>query len=168
MGAKVCPSCSLDDILREDFMRIWPAGAMERAFMQRLKTRLSAAWAPPVWEQICHCQWWWAPLLLKLFASQKSSFLLTWLAPAGPMVCTWQSVDTIQDIHPPLFWAASLNASVFHYARLQHVFLTASMPALLALVQWQAFAGKTPSRSLHKFLIYLFYVHGLWKVRLQH
>lgn len=51
---------------------------------------------------------------------------------------------------------------------LQHVFLTASVPALLALVQWQAFADKTPSRSLHKFLISLFCVHGLWKVRLQH
>lgn len=113
MGAEVCPSCSLDDIPREGFMRIWPAGAMECAFMQRLKARLSAAWAPPVLEQIC--QQWWAPLLPKLFASQKSSFLLSGLTPAGLTVCTWQSIDTIQDIHPPLLWATSLNASMFHY-----------------------------------------------------
>lgn len=40
------------------------------------------------------------------------------------------------------------------------------MPAPLAFVQGQAFAGGTPSRSLPEFLIYLLCVP--WKVRLQH
>ena len=54
----------------------------------------------------------------QLFALQRSSFLPSCLTPAGLVVCAWhkQMLDhTIQDVHPPLLWAASLNASVFRY-----------------------------------------------------
>lgn len=126
-GAKVWAFCSLDDILREGVMRMRPAGAMECAFLQSPKARLSTAWAPwagavPVSSGgglgadgllcsgagLCLSAAVGFPVL-ELLASQESPFLPSWIAPAGPTFCTWQSVDAIQDTHPPVLWAASLK-----------------------------------------------------------
>lgn len=104
-----------------------PAGAMECAFLQSLKARLSTAWAP--WAGAVPvssggglgaggllCSGAGLSLsavggfsILKLLAPQESPFLPSWITPTGLTVCTWQSIDAIQDIHPPLLWAASLK-----------------------------------------------------------
>lgn len=178
VGAKICPSCCLDDTLGEAPDKIKIVWTKAWWFLEDVAWRChemwiyaesegqaEAAWARPVRERICHCQPWWVLLLLELFASQKSSSLPGCFAPDGLMLCTWPSVDTFQDIHPPLCRAASLNASMFLY-----ICCSVSSWQLLCqlfLLSFSAFAGKTPPRALCRFLIYLFYGHGLWKVRLQ-
>lgn len=123
---------------------------------------------------------WWAPVLWSRTVPVSSGGLLCAEAVGStgePFPAQLDHSHWPHGLHMTKHWCNSGHSSSSALGSftkiqacltdvLQHIFLTAPMPAPLAFIQGQAFAGRTLFRSLSEFLIYLLCV--LWKVSLQH